>query len=91
MTILNVISGHLWTGSYSIALQIADASNGNINQLVLCDGTHSRGRFWNPFRGVAVSGDGTWKGYIDPSLVNSASSQVLLDTNGTARLMIRLP
>ncbi|MCL1982770.1 MAG: hypothetical protein FWG53_06780 [Clostridiales bacterium] len=84
--LLSCNAGHLWTGYDSIALQTANASNGNIGQLVSSDGTHFRGRVWNPFRGVKVKGDDEWKGYINASLTNIASSQgfIRYQWNGTS-------
>jgi len=84
--LLSCNAGHQWTGSESMASKIANASGGNIGQLIAADGTHFRGRFWNPFNGIEVKGDDTWEGYIDPSLTGSAKTQgfVRYKWNGTS-------
>ncbi|MDO4302257.1 MAG: RHS repeat-associated core domain-containing protein, partial [Clostridia bacterium] len=84
--LLSCNAGHQWTGSESMASQIANASGGNIEQLIAADGTHFRGRFWNPYRGIKVEGDSKWEDYIDSSFEESAKSQgfIRYQWNGTS-------
>jgi len=66
--------GHQHTNTNNIVEQILSQSNGAIRQLVAPDGTHYRGTFLNPFRGVEVKGDATWKSYYGTSVAQGESS-----------------
>jgi hypothetical protein len=72
--LLSCNAGHQRNGADNFAQQILDASNNNINQLIAADGTHFRGIFWHPFRGIEVKGDKTWKDYYSSLLTQNLPS-----------------
>ena len=86
MVLLSCNAGHLWTGEDSIALQIANASGGNIRQLIAADGTHLRSSTWNSKTGITVKGDNHWKDNVAEANIKCASSFgfICYQWNGTS-------